>query len=143
MRLIHGPLSGRLGGTLLTILKVDRLRLAKRRWRGFAEDGEEFGFDLEYPLRDGTFFFHSETRSYAIEQQTEPVIDIVCPENASDSARLGWVLGNLHFPIEIHPGKLRVCDDQAIRQLLLRENYTYSLVDAVFQPLSGAHSHGL
>jgi len=75
MRLIHGPLSGRLGGTLLTILKVDRLRLAKRRWRGFAEDGEEFGFDLEYPLRDGTFFFHSETRSYAIEQQTEPVID--------------------------------------------------------------------
>ena len=75
--------------------------------------------------------------------QNEPVIDIVCPENASDSARLGWVLGNLHFPIEIHPGKLRVCDDQAIRQLLLRENYTYSLVDAVFQPLSGAHSHGL
>jgi hypothetical protein len=27
--------------------------------------------------------------------------------------------------------------------MLLRENYPYILLDAVFQPLSGAHSHGL
>jgi urease accessory protein UreE len=29
---------------------VERLKLAKRRWRGAATDGEEFGFDLEKPL---------------------------------------------------------------------------------------------
>jgi urease accessory protein len=55
---------------------------------------------------------------------------------------LGWVLGNLHFPIEILEGQIRVCDDSAVRQMLLREGFTHQLADAVFQPLSGAHSHG-
>src|SRR4051794_5023561 len=35
-------------------LRVDRLTLAKRRWRATAEDGAEFGFDLAAPMADGT-----------------------------------------------------------------------------------------
>ena len=34
-------------------IPIDRYTLAKRRWRGVAEDGREFGFDLEAPLADG------------------------------------------------------------------------------------------
>ena len=123
-------------------MKVDRLRLAKRRWRGFAEDGTEFGFDLETPLKHGSVFFSSAEGNYRIEQQSEPVIDITCPPEPDSSARLGWLLGNLHFPIEILPGILRICDDTAVRQMLQRECIPHSFSEAVFQPIAGGHSHG-
>jgi hypothetical protein len=102
MRLIHGPAPASQTNLPRIALKADRMRLAKRRWRGFAEDGNEFGFDLEFPLRDGSCFFNSDTHAYVIEQLPEPVIDIICPQEPSAAARLGWVLGNLHFPIEAH-----------------------------------------
>lgn len=143
MRLIHGPLSTPPSDRSIIALKVDRLRLAKRRWRGFAEDGAEFGFDLESPLREGDLFFSTEAHLYRIAQQPEPVIEILCPKEPNATARLGWVLGNLHFPIEVIEGRLRICDDSAVRQMLVREGITHELAEAVFQPLSGAHSHGI
>lgn len=143
MRLIHGPLLSPPQGCVEIPLHVDRLRLAKRRWRAFAEDGSEFGFDLESPLKNGSVFFSTENSSYSIAQQPEPVIDILCPEQAAEAARLGWMLGNLHFPVEILPGKLRICDDPAVRQMLIRENVAFLLSNAIFQPLSGAHSHAV
>ena len=33
-------------------LTVERRVLAKRRWRGQAEDGTDFGFDLAIPLKN-------------------------------------------------------------------------------------------
>ena len=141
MRLIHGPI-GAPGNASDRIIKVDRLRLAKRRWRGFADDGTEFGFDLETPLKHGSVFFSSAAGNYRIEQQTEPVIDIACPTDPAAAARFGWLLGNLHFPIEILPGILRICDDTAVRQMLQRESIPHSFCEAVFQPIAGGHSHG-
>jgi urease accessory protein len=143
MRLIHGPILSLPEGHLEISLHVDRIRLAKRRWRGFAEDGSEFGFDLESPLKNGSFFFRTETFFYGIAQQPEPVIDIICPEQPAEAARLGWMLGNLHFPVEILPGNLRICDDPAVRQLLIRENFNFIVSNAIFQPVSGAHSHAV
>lgn len=142
MRLIHSPLVQVPDGLQLVRLAVDRLRLAKRRWRGIAADGEEFGFDLEQPLRDGAFFFVSATAAYQIHQLPEPVIEVPCPIDPVAAARLGWMLGNLHFPIEPRVGHLRITDDPAIRQMLLRENIGHTCMEAVFQPLAGAHSHG-
>ena len=50
MQIINHPLRG-IGDGLKTIpLRVDRVTLAKRRWRGSAEDGCEFGFDLAVKL---------------------------------------------------------------------------------------------
>ena len=34
----------------IVILTADRATLAKRRWRGVAQDGREFGFDLDHVL---------------------------------------------------------------------------------------------
>lgn len=143
MRLIHGPLSSRAEYDELIPLKVDRLRLAKRRWRAFADDGAEFGFDLECPLRDKALFHQEGRRLYVIEQLREAVIELPCPSDSLASARLGWMLGNLHFPIEIREGFLRVGEDPAVRQMLARECIEHTLTEAVFQPLSGAHSHGV
>jgi urease accessory protein len=143
MRLIHGPLPGGAAVGSVVVLKVDRLRLAKRRWRGFAEDGLEFGFDLEAPLRPGDPFFCSDSATYVIEQQPEVVVEMTQPDSPAIAARLGWLLGNLHFPLEIRGDVLRVCDDPAVRQMLAREGWPYRLVEAVFQPASGGHSHGV
>ncbi len=142
MRLIHGPLSHSVVGDAVVRLEVDRLRLAKRRWRGFAEDEAEFGFDLEAPLRDGDVFYHSGTHAYVVRQLPEPVIEVACPDAPAAAARLGWLLGNLHFPLEIRRGVLRVCDDPALRQMLAREGWQHQIVEAVFQPMAGSHSHG-
>ena len=142
MRLIHGPVSSPLGYEILVPLKVDRLRLAKRRWRSFAGDGTEFGFDLEQPLRDKMIFYCDGPFAYVIEQLKEAVIEVDCPADSVSSARLGWMLGNLHFPIEIQGGTLRISDDPAIRQMLSREEIPHTFTEAVFQPFSGTHSHG-
>jgi len=125
------------------VLRVDRITLAKRRWRGVAEDGREFGFDLEVPLNHGAHFFAVGDNYYVIEQEPEKVLEIpmTTPEQA---ARVGWSLGNLHFGIQVAEGAVRVPDDPAVLQLLHREDITFSRVKCVFLPLSASahHHHG-
>ena len=49
-------------------LIVERRVLAKRRWRGKAEDGTDFGFDLDVPLRHGICFHTENQKKYVISQ---------------------------------------------------------------------------
>ncbi len=123
-------------------LHVDRLTLAKRRWRGAAEDGSEFGFDLEHPLTDRDVFATSDTAVYRIKQKSETVLEVALGTDATAAARLGWIIGNLHFPLAIEGHELLVADDPALRQLFEREHITYTVKERVFRPLSGGHSHG-
>lgn len=120
---------------------VDRTTLAKRRWRGVADDGREFGFDLEEPINHGAHFFAVGDNYYVIDQLPEEVLEIpvTTPEQA---ARVGWSLGNLHFGAQVVDGAVRVPEDPAVLQLLRREGIAFSRVTCVFQPLSaGAHHH--
>lgn len=119
--------------------------LAKRRWRGVAEDGSEFGFDLETALSDGAAVFQSAAAVYVLAQKYEPVLEVSSSAfragNAADAARLGWMIGNLHFQIEIAGDLVRVVDDPAVRQLFEREGIVYTACKRVFHPLSGGHHH--
>ncbi|MEA3187200.1 MAG: urease accessory protein [Chthoniobacter sp.] len=121
-------------------LRVDRLTLAKRRWRSVADDGREFGFDLEEPLADGSAFFTSEEHSYRIAQTAEPVLEVRLQETPQ-AARLGWAIGNLHFALEVDGDCVRVADDQALRQLFGREGIAFSEATAVFRPRASPHGH--
>lgn len=123
-------------------LSVDRLTLAKRRWRGAAEDGVEFGFDLEHPLEDQDVFAVTEAAVYRIGQKTETVLEVEPGTDTTVAARLGWTVGNLHFPLAISGHKLLVADDPALRQLFEREHIAYAIQQRVFRPVSGGHSHG-
>ena len=58
------------------------------------------------------------------------------------AARLGWLLGNLHFRVAVVEGAIHAPDDPAVRQLLEREHIHYHVVEAVFRPLGGGHGHG-
>jgi urease accessory protein len=126
-------------------IPIDRYTLAKRRWRGVAHDGAEFGFDLDSPIADGATVFQSDTAVYVIAQKYEPVLEVqssaFAAGKAADAARLGWMIGNLHFQIEVAGDVVRVSDDPAVRQLFEREGIAYTTCKRVFHPLSGGHHH--
>ncbi len=121
-------------------LEVDRHTLAKLRWRGDAEDGREFGFDLTEPLRGGDAFYYKEGVTYVIVQLPEPVFEIPLT-TPTDGARIGWMIGNLHFPLDIGEDVVYVPDDIAIRQMLVREGISFTEADRVFRPARHGHVH--
>jgi urease accessory protein len=122
-------------------LLADRATLAKRRWRGVAEDGREFGFDLSEPLSDGSLFFHDDNGEYLLDQATEEVLEIPIA-TLEQAARIAWSLGNLHFAVQVLSHVVRVKEDPAVLQLLAREKTPYEKVPCVFHPLSSsAHHH--
>lgn len=122
-------------------IRADRHNLAKRRWRGVAADGREFGFDLEQPLAGGEAIFATDAAVYRLEQSPEAVLEVALSD-ATAAARLGWLLGNLHFRIAVAAGFVHAPDDPAIVQLFEREHISYRSTQAVFRPLGSGHSHG-
>jgi len=123
-------------------LRVDRITLAKRRWRGTALDGKEFGFDLKEPINPGAHFYNVGENHYVIEQEPEEVLEIPV-KTLEQAARVAWSLGNLHFAVQVLASSVRVTEDPAVLQLLAREGIAFSRVTCVFEPLTagGGHHH--
>jgi urease accessory protein len=140
MDIIRAPIPLPDNGALEILLRVDRQTLAKRRWHAPAEDGREFGFDLAEPLSDGAPFFHISGSAYLIAQRPEPVLEISLSTPAA-SARLGWLIGNLHFSLELAGDFVRIPDDPALRQMLGREHIHFTEATQVFHPERQAHVH--
>jgi urease accessory protein len=129
-------------GEEIVVLIVDRATLAKRRWRGAARDGREFGFDLDHSLVDGAVFHREGGKCYVIEQASEPVLEIELGSDPGRAAHVAWQIGNLHFPVEVTDLVIRCADDPAIRQLLRREDVAWGATVAVFRPMtSTGHAH--
>src|SRR5438105_540970 len=101
MELIHDKLAKWNEALPRIAVPVDRLTLAKRRLRANAQDGTDFGFDLEYPLKNGDVFIATSSAVYCFEQKPEKVIEFALGTTPEEGARLGWLFGNLHFPIQI------------------------------------------
>jgi len=122
-------------------LTASRSTLAKRRWRGTADDGREFGFDLGEPLFHGAHFFIDGAKCYHIEQAPEEVLEIPV-KTMEEAVRVAWNLGNLHFGVQVLEGAVRVTEDPAVLQFLERENIAFLRTRCLFLPLSaGAHHH--
>jgi len=140
MDLIRAPLSDSTRGDQEILLPVERQTLAKLRWHHTAEDGREFGFNLAKPLHDGASFFQADGATYRIAQQPEVVVEIPLA-TPRDSARLGWLIGNLHFPIELAGDFIYAADDPALRQMLDREEIPFAEASRVFHPARHGHVH--
>lgn len=134
LRLIHGPIREPQSALLEVPLSVDRLTLAKRLWRGVAEDGTEFGFQLDSPLPHGTTFFQSAAARYVIAQTPEAVVEIALDVAPSAAAGIGWAVGNLHLELSAEPTRLLAPDEPAVRQLLDRLKVPFRATTAVFRP---------
>lgn len=129
------------GGHHHVLLPATRTTLAKRRWRGVAENGRGFGFDLDEPLGHGAHFFSEGTMYYVLDQIPEEVLEIPVA-TLEQAARIAWSLGNLHFGVQVLAASVRVMEDPAVVQLLEREGVAFQRVKCVFLPLSaGAHHH--
>lgn len=115
-------------------LRAERRMFLKRRWRGTAEDGVEFGFDLAGRLHPGAVIHRTEAADYVIWQEEEPVYEIRY-ESAAQAALIGWKIGNLHFPVQIGDGWVRVTQDLAVTQLCGREGWPMREAEVIFNPL--------
>ncbi len=116
------------------LLSIDRLTLVKRLWRGTAEDGTEFGFELEAPLKHGDTFFQSAKARYVIAQHPESVVEVALDIAPSASAGIGWAVGNLHLELQSEPTRLLAPDEPAVRQLLDRLKVPFKQTTAIFRP---------
>ncbi len=129
-----------------TAVRVDRQKLARRRWRGKADDGTDFGFELEVALRDGDVVWVTQTARYVIRQSAEPLLEISVALPPDQAAVVGWAVGNMHAVIEAQADRILAPDDPGLRQALDRIGIGYRPAVAVFQPHRFAgvvgHSHG-
>lgn len=116
------------------VLPAERRLFLKRRWRGVAVDGAEFGFDLETRLRDGAVIHQTDKRDYVIRQEHEAVY-VLRPVHPDEAALMGWKIGNLHMPVEVRAGEIRIVHDPAVRQLLEREGWPFEESMMLFNPL--------
>jgi urease accessory protein len=115
-------------------IRADRFTLAKRLWRGTAEDGTEFGFELNNPLKHGDVVFQTTEARYVIQQAEEAVVEISLDVAPSAAAGIGWAIGNLHLELSAEPTRLIAADEPAIRQLLERLKVPYRATTAIFRP---------
>ena len=148
MHLVHAPLAAADLGLPEVSIRVDRQKLAKRRWRAAADDGADFGFELETPLAHEAVAAATAAARYVIRQFPEAVLEIpldVAPEAA---AVIGWAVGNLHFAIEAQSGRVLAPDDPGLRQALDRLGIHYHEATEVFRPhrfagslLGHGHAH--
>jgi len=134
MQLVSGPLAVANASLPEIALRVERLAIAKRLWRGSAEDGTEFGFELSAPLKHGDVFFQTAAARYVVLQTPEPVVEISLDVAPSAAAGIGWAVGNLHLELSAEPNRLLAPDEPAVRQLLERLKVPYTRTTAIFRP---------
>lgn len=134
MHLIRATLSSPNPNLPAVLLRADRITLAKRLWRGTADDGVEFGFELSAPLKHSDTFHQTDAARYALDQTAEPVIEISLDVAPSAAAGIGWAIGNLHLELSAEPTRLIAADEPAVRQLLERLKVPYRTTTAIFRP---------
>ncbi len=134
MQLISVPVVSPDAALPAVALKVERSTVVKRLWRGTAEDGREFGFELSAPLKHGDTFWQTAAVRYVIAQQPEAVIEVSLEVAPSAAAGIGWAVGNLHLELQSEPMRLLAPDEPAVRQLLDRLKVPFKQTTAIFRP---------
>lgn len=146
MHLIRGPLASFDPSLPEVAVPIDRRSLARRLWRAFADDGAEFGAELENRLKHGDVVWADASARYVVRQKPEPLLEISLGIGPDAAAVVGWAVGNLHSAIEVRAGSLFAADDSGLRQTLERLGVRYAQRVAVFQPHRDSDSlagHGL
>jgi urease accessory protein len=119
----------------VVVLRTERRTLAKRLWRGRADDSAEFGFQLSRPLQPGDTVHQTTAVRYEIVQEPEPVLEIpLAGFPASAVAGIGWAVGNLHLEFSSEATRLLTPDEPVARQLLARIQVAFTPTIAVFRP---------
>jgi urease accessory protein len=122
------------------VLAAERRQFLKRRWRAAAEDGTEFGFDLDARLTNNCVIFHRDGLDFVVRQLPETVYQIPF-DSPAHAALVAWKTGNLHLPAQILDDSILVLHDEAMASLLQREGWKFSEPQVLFTPMKAiAHS---
>lgn len=149
LHVVHATIQTPDAALVECVIRVERITLARRIWRGVADDGREFGFELESRLNDGDVVFQTENARYVIRQTPEDLVEISLDIAPSAAAGMGWAIGNLHLELQAEPTRLLAPNEPAVRQLLERLKVPFKPITAVFRPgrfargnLSASHELG-
>jgi urease accessory protein len=95
-------------------------------------------------LRGGDLLLASDGRIIEVIAAPERVVQVECA-TACELARVAYHLGNRHVPLQVGDGFLRLAEDSVLEDLLRRLGAKLTIIDAPFEPesgaYSGAHSH--
>jgi urease accessory protein len=129
-------------------LLLDHDARHRRRFAHRTEGGLRVLIDLPQAvvLADGDGLRLADGRLVAVVAAPEPLMEVTAPD-APTLLRLAWHVGNRHLPTELADGVLRLRQDHVIAAMLRGLGATVRLIDAPFNPESGAyassgHSHG-
>lgn len=134
-------------GTASDLRPVDTLLLdyeQRQRPEGphIALRGTQIAMALAQPVRlrtDDRLILDDDTL-VEIVARPEPLYELRAA-TPSELARIAWLLGDRHLPVDISERRLRVRRDPAIETLLENAAVKIAAIDAPFEPEGGAYSH--
>lgn len=119
------------------------LNLDQRRSRSghvFTVTGMCIELDLEAPvwLRTDDALVLEDARLIEIVAEAEPLLEVRATDLPA-LARIAWVLGDRHIPVQILGNRLRLRRDPTVRALLLDLAAKVTEIEAPFDPEGGAY----
>jgi urease accessory protein len=126
------------GSTDTLILNAEQRRM--QRGFVFGENGTCVEFDFAEPvvLRTDDVLLLDDGSRVEIVAQAEPLIEVRA--EFSVLARLAWMLGDRHVPVEILPNRIRLRRDPALETLLTAAGGKVAMIEAPFEPEGGAYA---
>jgi urease accessory protein len=114
----------------------------RRMQRGFVfgEKGTCVEFDFAEPVvlrTDDVLLLDNDSRVEVVAQ-AEPLME--AKAEFSVLARLAWMLGDRHVPVEILPNRIRLRRDPALEALLTGAGGKVAMIEAPFEPEGGAYA---
>jgi urease accessory protein len=84
---------------------------------------------------------HLDREWYVVVEPAMEALLAVVPRSTRELARVAFEVGNRHFTLAWHEGRVLVPDDPAMEQLLKRLEMPFERICAVFEPLGRGHRH--
>jgi urease accessory protein len=111
----------------------------RRMQRGFVFGGKgtcvEFDFAEPVVLRTDDVLLLDDGSVVEVVAQAEALIEVRA--DVAVLARLAWMLGDRHVPVEILPNRIRLRRDPALEPLLTAAGGRVAMIEAPFEPEGG------
>lgn len=117
----------------------------QRRWmrgRFTTQRGRKLGIALPTGTTPapGSILYVGPDWFLKIEAAMESVLEIA-PSNCAEAVKIAFEVGNRHFPLALHEGKILVPDDKPMVRLLERLGVAWERRQTVFDPIAGTQLH--
>jgi urease accessory protein len=112
--------------------------------QGFVFTGKgtciEFAFEESPSLATDDALLLDDGKLVEIVAAPEPVVEARIPDPAA-LARVAWLLGNRHAPVQLFANRLRIRPNAEIEILLKERGLKTAVIEAPFEPDAAAASH--